>query len=1009
MIRRLTDIARGLTALTAVLALLLAVPFGLWAFGGVPGAGAIDAVGDPLASDETRNEQLLAGLLLIIAWACWAQLAYALILETIAAARGRAARRAPVLPGIQVFAASLITTASLVLTPLSSSVTASTGPLVPMDRADATPARVAHQVELVADMSSRPERVAGPATARYSVGDRDTFWSIAEKTLGDGLRWAEIRELNLGLTMNDGTVITRAIESTRPGWQLELPADAVMPEALGNGSESGDIGVNDAARSAQVTVEQGDHFWSLAHQALETEWGRTPTDNEVVPFWAEMVKINEPRLLPPGDPNLIYPKQLFDVPPVPGDPLAVTDATDVAEPADETRVAVETQPTPTTHPDQALVPREPAPTDPRATASTTPTTPARREAPPAQEQTHEAGFSVASPAALGIGALAVAAGSIAVTLRRRRAQQAAKRPPDTTIKPLPPEAAAYEDRIRPIADTDAARWVEATNRLITHGLGQDRRDPLPAVIAIRAGRHGAEVLLDEPCLPVDGFVPANEYNTAWKVDPDLDLHQIETKAKDTQPFSPALICIGDTEAGDLFVDIEQLATISVSGEPETVDGWFRSIAIGVAANPWSQYCETVALGLADNFSTIDRVVVPADPDDWCEKTERSMRKLHERLNASPYQQRVNPGEIHHPTIVLAGPSYAAEARRLAEVAALVYTPLAVVAAAPIADAALIHLHHEIATLEREGVEFIPAITESAETAVIGELLNNAASIRVLSASEPEAVETDEPETPHPDEHETVDELIARVLEPKPIEVRLLTAMPSVEGIEPRPTTKQVAVIAYLSYHRRVASSRVRDTFWPTATNRSTGDNAISQIRRLLGTDAEGDNRLTQAINTHEYEVSDEIGCDWTRAKDLIEHARNRGGAGETVLLRSALELVDGQVGADAPARQFSWLIDDHNVYGGIEISLVDAANRLGELALGNDDTSLAGWAAAQGLVVVPGNEAMYRLQMRAAAAAGEPTGVRAAYQLAQRSATNLDPWAGIDEETDALFQALGGR
>ena len=69
-----------------------------------------------------------------------------------------------------------------------------------------------------------------------------------------------------------------------------------------------------------MTVETGDHFWSLSEEALAEAWGRPPTDAEVAPYWQQVVEANRERLAPPHDPSLIYPGQVFLLPTPPPDP-----------------------------------------------------------------------------------------------------------------------------------------------------------------------------------------------------------------------------------------------------------------------------------------------------------------------------------------------------------------------------------------------------------------------------------------------------------------------------------------------------------------------------------------------------------------------------------------------------------------------------------------------------------------------------------------------------------------
>ena len=74
---------------------------------------------------------------------------------------------------------------------------------------------------------------------------------------------------------------------------------------------------------------------------------------------------------------------------------------------------------------------------------------------------------------------------------------------------------------------------------------------------------------------------------------------------------------------------------------------------------------------------------------------------------------------------------------------------------------------------------------------------------------------------------------------------------------------------------------------------------------------------------------------------------------KTVVLRAVLELIDGQIGSDAPTAQFRWLLDAHDVYSRIETMLIDAADQLGQLAIDHGDAQLAGWAASKGLPSCP--------------------------------------------------------
>ena len=1002
MIRRLTDLAKGLLAITAIAMLIAGVPWLLYRLGGTPGSPIVEALSDPLTSDTTRSERLLAGTLGVIAWLCWVQVAYALIAETLAAARGTVVNRAPLLPGIQAAASRLVTTATLVISSFGQTATVMAAPLAPvvvMEPAIAAPP-VADKEVLVVDSAHASTTAAGPS---YTTGERDTFWSVAETMLGDGLRWSEVRDANVGRTMQDGTSIQPTTEELGAGWDLILPGDAVLPLQPNNSSTEAVDAALQAGESVPaddwVDVEHGDHFWSIAEEALTDAWGRSPTDSEIAPYWADLVQTNNGRLLPPEDPNLIYPEQRFQLPPMPEDPTM---------PATED-TATDPEPEPDTAPASAEPTPEPVPTTSAPSTTAPPTTiletPATTtvETPQVAQvaSTDESSISLAS-VALGLGGVSVGAGALAVTLRRRRAGQAAKRRPGTTLQPPSDELIEYEQRIRPVADTEASRWVAATNRLITTRLATQKSHRLPAIVAIRAGRFGVEVLLDEPCAPLGGFVPGNGENSAWRLHPDLELRMIEAETEDAQPYCPALVTVGTTEAGDLLLDLEQIGVLSVEGDEDAAQSWFRSIAASVAAAEWSQLCEVVVIGDIHGIDRLGLVSIPENIDGWVAQTVSSMRKLHGRLEATPYEQRVAPGEIFHPTVVLISGDNADAAKALSEVAALVNTPLAVVAACPLTVADRVHLDERQSTLEPIGVEFEPALTEPLEAAAVADLLDNAEHAPVIEESEPISVPQELNE-----DREAVADLIARVMAPRPIEVRLIQARPSVEGLESDPPAKQLSVICYLAYHRSVTSQRLRDTFWPTATSRKTADNAISQIRSTLGLTEDGGQRLTQAINTGENELSEDVGCDWIRAETLIGAVDGRPDGERIELLKAAVELVAGPIGADAPARQFAWLVEDHQVYGHMERVLLDAAASLGDLALEAGDPCLADEAAGVGLQLVPGSEAMCRLRMQAAAQRGDDRGVADAFAAAAKAAEGVGPWAEIADETAELWENLG--
>jgi hypothetical protein len=86
------------------------------------------------------------------------------------------------------------------------------------------------------------------------------------------------------------------------------PPDAAPPAGIAPPAE--------AATSDRWTVQPGDCFWTIADDVLQRKWGRAPSDAEIVPYWLRLIEANEGQLADPANPDLIFPGQVFTVPPV---------------------------------------------------------------------------------------------------------------------------------------------------------------------------------------------------------------------------------------------------------------------------------------------------------------------------------------------------------------------------------------------------------------------------------------------------------------------------------------------------------------------------------------------------------------------------------------------------------------------------------------------------------------------------------------------------------------------
>lgn len=61
-----------------------------------------------------------------------------------------------------------------------------------------------------------------------------------------------------------------------------------------------------------VVVVRGDHLWKISARHL----GAGARNEQIAPYWRLVVTVNTPHLRS-GDPDLIYPGEVVDLPPIP--------------------------------------------------------------------------------------------------------------------------------------------------------------------------------------------------------------------------------------------------------------------------------------------------------------------------------------------------------------------------------------------------------------------------------------------------------------------------------------------------------------------------------------------------------------------------------------------------------------------------------------------------------------------------------------------------------------------
>ncbi len=234
------EIRLGLLGLLGILVLEVGIPFALVRFVGYPlprSAPSRDWL------TQSVSATLIINILACVVWLVWAHFTVCLLSEWRALRRGRLPGTVPFGGGNQLLARRLVAAALLLagaattFTNLAGTggghtATSTTGHAAANRAAPGTGATVAAQPDRSAGHGARAEHtktadkyyVVRPPRGRHY----DCLWDIAERTLGNPLRYKEIFALNKDRVQADGSRLVDA-NLIRPGWELRLPSDASGP------------------------------------------------------------------------------------------------------------------------------------------------------------------------------------------------------------------------------------------------------------------------------------------------------------------------------------------------------------------------------------------------------------------------------------------------------------------------------------------------------------------------------------------------------------------------------------------------------------------------------------------------------------------------------------------------------------------------------------------------------------------------------------------------------------
>lgn len=568
-------ILRGVFALAALIAIVVGIPILLWLLGSPLLPDHMPGIEEAAAALRSPADgRFVLGFLVVCGWLFWLHLAVSTAAEVTdhvrAGTRRRLDRRgfrtSRAVTGmlivwlVAMFASPAASSASV---PAAMSVSASFDP---------TPA-AAHLASLDTD---RAEAV-GPD---YTVVPRDSLWSIAEKTLGDPLRWRQIFDLNAGRMQSDGGRLDdRSL--LHVGWVLRLPLETAPPPVL---------------RGRQVHVQSGDTLTGLATEYLH--------DAQQYP---KLYQANAGRPQADGrslrDPDLIRPGWVLTLP---SDADTTDHATDPGvddQPAPPSPVPPETPPVVTT---PAPSSRPPAPATVPAAPSSSPThvstaaDPLRPLAPPmaAPASSTDSAFLPAAIAVSGVVAAAFVSGLVLLRRRQLRFRRTGRHIalPDHAHSPIETTAVAS-------ARTDDTRLLDLALRSVATLCAPP--DGYPDLTAAWLAVDDIDLVLAGPYPPPPPFT-AGDDESVWHVrsDAELPVQDGETAAV-ANPF-PAVAAFGTGDDGSttLLLDLEHHGAVHVVGDRHRAQDLLRNVAVELALSRWADATEILVVGLEPELAEL---------------------------------------------------------------------------------------------------------------------------------------------------------------------------------------------------------------------------------------------------------------------------------------------------------------------------------------------------------------------------------------------------------------------
>ncbi|MFD6432551.1 BTAD domain-containing putative transcriptional regulator [Streptomyces venezuelae] len=985
--RTVGDFVKALLAFVALAVLLVGVPGALVVFVGWPLPGGAPSLG---WLQQEITVSTFINVLTVVVWFAWAQFTACVLVEIKAALSGVGIPgRVPGAGGSQMLARQLVAavllvgaTAASFAPGLSQFGQSLEGNQKPASAASAqqTPGLLGQEQQAAATAADALAAQADQAAAHAGGGGRtatsanegdtkyyriqppegrhhDSLWEVAERHLGDGRRYKEIYQLNKDREQPDGSKLSEA-SLIRPGWIMEMPADAhggelvEMPDEAPKVSEDVKEQISDYSRTGDQQQGGGAQEGGGQEQGGGREQGGgSSVDHDTA--------------------HIVLPEQR------PGAP------------------------------EKPAMPQAPA----------TPETPAA-EAPSATAGTDSEGFDFGLPEAL-LGAPLLAAGLLGALGRRRRhalwqsamgavGGRGGMQPPTPTGS-----AADVQDALLVGADPEGVRLLDRSLRGLAASLTEENR-PLPTVYAAWLTGGDLHLQLATPA----GRPPApwqlGQDQTFWVLS-RADAERYEDV--DAAAPYPGLVCLGTLDDSRLLLNLEAVpGIVSLSGSEADRAAVFASVAAELATNGWSDRMTITVVGFGQDLTPLapNRLRHLEDVEALIETMEAETRQRRGALGAAGHDSvltgRTGPAQhtrwAPHLVLLAAEPS-AEDAVKLAELAAdASRLGIGYLVGAESGDLPGAAWEMEIT---RDGKLLAPLLGLELAAQALPEAQQRAV-VQLFTDADPEGSgsPTGPGDGPTGPTGAAPPFLVDVTEQGRPAVYARLVGTYEIIGLDTPDGERSPLMheaLALLLLHREGVHPRVlASALWPRGVTDDVRDALVDRLRDWLGTEPDGSPRL-RADRTGRLTLAKSVVSDLDVLRSLYHEATQGRGSGNRAvrgrMLTDALVLVRGPLLADRPQGRYGWLT--HEIIDAqLPLLVADIGLALSEFHLekGRAEKAIEALDAAMGSA--PGDERLWNELLRATHATEDPARLQqVAADLMTRSGAR-----GLPPRTEALLDEL---